>query len=439
MCGLVSVITKTSNGFTKEQCDVFDSLLFMDQLRGMHSTGTFLVDKENQMQWIKEACNATDFRQYKVYHEHLEVAYKRGSALVGHNRHATKGEVVDENAHPFTVDNRITLVHNGTLWGDHKKLADTVVDSHAIAHVIHENGDDVEAALSKLSGAYALIWHDYKNSTVNFVRNSQRPLYWIETHNSWIWASEANMLNWVADKFNLRPIAPPQQLATDVLCIYRLTNGQWELSNKPLNLVIPTYQTENRTYTSYLGEDNWYNGKQRGYYPYNNDATNNHTVDNFPTVVTSNPLEVVDRVDHSRNDINARIKSIEESLILQNNSTITWAKHTAVSDSFELNQMYLVNFVEVTEVSVSNPTLGTFLYGYLEEEPGILVKMHMGPIVPDSTLLDYVVNARSGLVNLSQKEWKQFSKEAGVATGQGYSLFTGTFIRQTTPLDLVTN
>lgn len=434
MCGLVAVINKTSNGFTKEQCDVFDTLLFIDQLRGAHSTGTFLVDKSNQMEWVKSAENATDFRQYKLYHDHLNNAFKRGSALVGHNRHATKGEIIDANAHPFTVDDRITLVHNGTLWGDHKKLADTDVDSHAIAHVIHNNGDDVELALKEISGAYALIWHDYKNHTVNFVRNSQRPLFWIETYNSFIWSSEASMLNFVSERFTLKPLAPPQSLEVDTLCTFKLVNEKWEVTNKKLDL--------SKVYTSSAMDDStWYG------YPNNANSSNikklnngyflddqHGDLDDLPFVVGEKPEEVgrlpAPPQRGATSSVAIRLQKLQEEFAIQHKGELTWAKYQNTTNFAVVSKYYAVRFKEATEVAPGQPALGNFIYGILEEDPSIMVKIHMSPMTSESTLLDLVVNERRGMVQLKTKEWNLFSKDSGAAIGLGYAVFNCAFIKE---------
>lgn len=434
MCGLVAVINKMSHGFTKEQCDIFDNLLFLDQLRGMHSTGSFLVDNRNQMQWIKEASNATDFRQTKVYNDHLNTAFKSGSALVGHNRHATKGEINDENAHPFTVDDRITLIHNGTLYGDHKKLANTEVDSHAIAHVIHNNGDDVEKALKELTGAYALIWHDYKNQTLNFVRNSQRPLFWIETPTTWIWSSEPAMLAFVVSRFSLKPIAEPQALQTDTLCTFTLVNAKWEVTNKDLDLT--TKYTSTPT-TPYKGPA-WYEDGPRYSDPmkritnrYLFDGDDDFDVPLLDLESSNPPLPALPPPQRGATTaLTLRLETIEEELAMKYNSEVTWAKYQNISGFLNIASHYAVRFKEVTEVAPGNPSLGNFVYATLEEDPSFLVKLHMAPMTTEAMLLDLVVNERRGMVQLRTKEYKSFSKRAGVAAGLGYAILHCVFIKE---------
>lgn len=242
MCGLVAVVSKAFNGFTSRDKDVFSQMLFADTLRGDDATGTMLVDNNGNLDLAKEATTAPWFQGTSEYRD-LEVkAVRNGAAWVGHNRKATRGEIKDENAHPFVVDNRIVLVHNGTLYGDHTKIANTEVDSHAIAHLIHQKEDNVEAALSELNGAYALIWYDVKNRELNFVRNDDRPLYYIETNSAWYWASEAGMLAWIMNRNNV-PTTPTNKitlLPAGTLFNFKHNGQKWEAEQRKLNLTKST-------------------------------------------------------------------------------------------------------------------------------------------------------------------------------------------------------
>lgn len=226
MCGLVSVITKRRYGFNAEERDAFTSLLFVDTLRGEDSTGAFVVDTTGNLRLAKEATQGPVFVQKPEYKALMGKAFSDGWAAVGHNRKATKGSINDKNAHPFVVDNNIVLVHNGTFFGDHKHHADTEVDSEALAHTIHKHGDDVEAALQTVNAAYALIWYDVKNKTLNFIRNDMRPLYWLETKDAWLWASEPSFLLFAATRSNLEIKEGPFLMKQHQLVSYQLQDDK---------------------------------------------------------------------------------------------------------------------------------------------------------------------------------------------------------------------
>jgi hypothetical protein len=203
MCGLVGVITKLSNGFSYEQVSVFEELLHIDTLRGDDSTGVFLVNGIGNVGIAKDIGTGWRFTKSKEWNELRNHALSQGRALIGHNRKATRGTVTDTNAHPFWVEDKLVLVHNGSYIGSHKHLKDVEVDSLAIAHHLADNLDDVEQALQKVNAAYALIWYNVANKSVNFIRNPERPLAWVETKDAWYYASESKMLQFVLERNNI--------------------------------------------------------------------------------------------------------------------------------------------------------------------------------------------------------------------------------------------
>ncbi len=204
MCGLVGLMSKFKNGFTHRQVEIFNTLLYIDALRGEDSTGAFVVDNIGNVHIAKEAYSSYHTIASKKYKELMGKAMSKGWCVVGHNRKATKGTINDENAHPFWVDDKLVLVHNGTMHGDHKQHKNVEVDSHAIAHLIAER-PTLEEALGEFHAAYALIWYDVMKKQMNFLRNSQRPLHFVETENEFIWASEAEMLAFTMDRMNILP------------------------------------------------------------------------------------------------------------------------------------------------------------------------------------------------------------------------------------------
>jgi hypothetical protein len=205
MCGIVAVINKCQNGFTQADVTAFETLLWLDVVRGEDSTGTFLVTNNGDVQIVKSAQHGFDYVRSKEWRAQRNDAYTKGLYLVGHNRKATRGSINDANAHPFWVDDKLVLVHNGTMYGDHKKHADTIVDSHAIAHVLAEE-KDVEKALNKINAAFALIWYDVEEECLKVVRNDERPMNFVETDTAYFLASEASMLRYVVDKHELKVV-----------------------------------------------------------------------------------------------------------------------------------------------------------------------------------------------------------------------------------------
>ena len=175
---------------------------------------------------------------------------------VGHNRWATKGASdLDENAHPFK-EGAVTLVHNGSLRGqwrlpDHEQFA---VDSNNIAHAINEIG--IDETVSKLQGAFVLVWHDQRDQTLNFIRNDERPLYLAKlSTGTWFWASEKDMLLWILNRRKVKVTIVEQfELPSGVQISFDVSN------NKFVRLEDKTH-----TFPSFFTQSNYSNTWQEDY------------------------------------------------------------------------------------------------------------------------------------------------------------------------------
>lgn len=209
MCGLTLVVNRYKNGFNQQQLDIFSSLMYLSGgFRGRDGAGVVVVDNLGNVKLAKDVGSVDNFQQEKEYHELDRAAFQNGWAMVGHNRSATRGVVSDTNAHPFVIDDKIVLVHNGTFHSNHKQIRDTEVDSEVIGHILSEN-ENVEEALRKVNAAYALIWYNVDKKEVYVIRNSQRPLWFMEIGSSFIFSSESSFLQFVMDKFSLKPTTGP--------------------------------------------------------------------------------------------------------------------------------------------------------------------------------------------------------------------------------------
>lgn len=418
MCGLVGIITKLGNGFNKDQVDAFNDLLFIDSLRGMDSTGCFLVENDGTLSWNKEAVPSPEFCRKKEHQDMLKQGFLRGRALVGHNRAATRGVVNDENAHPFTVDDRITLVHNGTLYGDHRKLADVDVDSHAIAHVIHESGDDVEAAIQKINGAFALIWHDFQNNTLNFLRNNARPLHWVETTSGYLWASEANMLEWILSRYpNMKPAAEGIQLLTaGTLVRFDFSNHSWKLDTKELKLEAPK-----PAYTSYGSRGpyhsrHWADEDDCGFSFLGQQHDCAYDVPFVPKQTSTN---VVQRVNQHTAVNTPRIIKEEMRIAKDLGLNMSGPTFAASSDTVKTDEWVVMECRDYNTVAHQSDASGYFLYGLLQTDPRYMVRVFVDQSVPEMEVLDMSLNHKDIMVKVTARSWRAFYN---AFDGDGYGM-----------------
>lgn len=206
MCGIVG---HASNGYTNHQgavrnkySRVLSELLWIDSLRGWDSTGVVFVPRKAKeiIEVYKKAIPGSDFVQQHVYQNLVQ--QDGWNAVIGHNRSATKGSVSSRNAHPFYAKGKfgeIYMVHNGTVYNKHTlPRGDSYpTDSEAICNAIVEIG--LEATIERITGSFSLVWYNNDDSTLNFIRNDDRPmeLIWDKNRNNMWFCSEKEMLEFV--------------------------------------------------------------------------------------------------------------------------------------------------------------------------------------------------------------------------------------------------
>ena len=208
MCGIIGA---AGNLLALDKL-IFTELLHADVVRGKHATGMIQVKGQcRAVNNFKLAYPAPLFLELPSVQQELE-GFLANTVAVGHNRHATKGASGEhKNAHPFQ-HGHISMVHNGSLtsWHDLTPTGETyTVDSEAICRALELDGPEV--VIPKLRGDFALVWVNSETNTLNFIRNSRRPLAIAMNHATdkmW-WASELDMLNWSLnrDTFTRTPVS----------------------------------------------------------------------------------------------------------------------------------------------------------------------------------------------------------------------------------------
>lgn len=188
MCGIVLV----AGAITAKEEKLFRQLLIIDSLRGEDSTGVASVASNHVVTVAKQVGNPFELFEHHKFREILKL---QNRVLIGHNRFATQGKVNRLNAHPFEFS-KVVGVHNGTLSNKYKlhRGSQFEVDSEAFYDHINEKG--LRDAIETAQGAYALVWYNKVEKTLNLIRNKERTFYYAfsEDNKVMFGCSEANML-----------------------------------------------------------------------------------------------------------------------------------------------------------------------------------------------------------------------------------------------------
>lgn len=167
--------------------------MILSTLRGEDSAGVVVVPAKGQEPTIvKTVGTSFDLFQMKAYTD-IQVATKR--ALIGHTRKATVGGIRKATAHPFQAGS-IFGVHNGTLRNWRQLPVDEeATDSITLYNCIEQEG--LRETIEQTDGAYALVFYDNDDDTLNFLRNNERSLHYAfsKDFKKIYWASEPWMLH----------------------------------------------------------------------------------------------------------------------------------------------------------------------------------------------------------------------------------------------------
>ena len=201
MCGQAGAYCTTS--LAPFELAHVQKLLIANAFRGTDSTGVMWWRKsDNKYNWIKNNVHPFIFN-YNTFHDELvkeDWKTEKPNLVAIHCRAATIGKVTVDNAHPFECDHIIGM-HNGTISSNFEGKNKYDTDSEALYQVIAKKG--IKEAISLLkhgSPAYALVWLDQQENTLNFLRNSMRPLHVFHAGSTIYWSSTGKDLAWVLDE-----------------------------------------------------------------------------------------------------------------------------------------------------------------------------------------------------------------------------------------------
>jgi asparagine synthetase B (glutamine-hydrolysing) len=207
MCGIFGLINGTKNrGASASICRAISDGIMLNSIRGADSTGLMQRDKKTTYAH-RMVANGVDFAKHSSTYNYINDSDSAHFTVV-HNRAATEGSVTLDNCHPFEAvtadgDNYVIGVHNGTLTNWKTPGSAYSVDSDWAISRLSEAGND---AFKEFTGAWAFVWQDDRNPEVlSICRNSSRPMFiaYIKHQDRMLFASEYQLLTWIAERNNL--------------------------------------------------------------------------------------------------------------------------------------------------------------------------------------------------------------------------------------------
>lgn len=229
MCGIIGFVTSKPDSTNIIRKEFMEQGLYVNALRGQHSTGLFTVKDDMRAYYSKDAVDARLFLSQSQFSNRVDDTRLDTWAAVGHNRYATLGEHTIDNAHPF-ASGHICMVHNGTLRGWEHTLPEHpegTSDSARIAVSLAEDGVGGVNTLEKLRGDFALVWHDSRSGCMYFATNGKRPLSYIRTAEHVFFASESGMMEFLLNRIVSRHVPAPVEF--EPYKLYTLKFGQLDM------------------------------------------------------------------------------------------------------------------------------------------------------------------------------------------------------------------
>lgn len=198
--------------------------LYALQHRGQESSGIVSSDFERHHCEIGMGLVSEIFKSSSI--DRL-----RGTIAIGHNRYSTHGSSELRNASPLTVDladGPLSISHNGNLINAASIRAQlestgsifrSTVDSEVIAHLIARSTgkrtiEKIIDALSRLSGAYSILFMTRSELIAHRDPSGFRPLSIGQLGSAYVFASESCAFDLIGARF-LRDLEPGEMIVVD--------------------------------------------------------------------------------------------------------------------------------------------------------------------------------------------------------------------------------
>lgn len=246
-----------------------------NQSRGEDSCGYYNGEKI-----VKGVDNVKKWTDFVMDGRVVLPAEGESRVFFGHVRKSTVGSNSEANAHPFNVEGRLILAHNGTLENHWPLMTEAglphgqvFVDSHALAILIDHWG---YSALEKYKGYAALLFHHtehpdelcvYHGASRTFTGGQlweERPLFWMDTKDGIYISSLEEALKFIREEGDDEPLKVPHNR------VFTLKGGEVEgegvaIDREDMNITVTTSTYTGGYYGGRNYEDTWESGEMGTY------------------------------------------------------------------------------------------------------------------------------------------------------------------------------